>query len=260
MTTLLTEVIGAILDNYGDVVEGGNAYRGSGTAYKGIPGTHSWHDWVKDNGTGLAVTTAAPSTTSIKLAGVPAANAATMIRTSAPPFFILTTIAAAGGVTGAARKIASHDGTSTFVTAAFPGNVANGDTVSILEGFKRCPDGIDLEGDGDTEAKDGFDRLFRLTMLPGERMAWTGNGSAMYRTTLNLDLRILRRSRQHQCAESALQNVQRVAEALCRGEHRGSYTQSLLQAGPPVLLKDDINKAVVRLPLNLVYQLVTSFL
>jgi len=132
--------------------------------------------------------------------------------------------------------------------------------VSIVEGFKRCPDGIDIEGDGDTEARDGFDRLFRLAMLPGERMAWAGNGSSLYKSTLNLDLRVLRRSRQHQCAEAALQNVQRIADLMTKGIHRGSYTQYIVQSAAPSTIKDDINKTVVRIPFSLVYQLNTSFL
>jgi len=257
--TLLTEIIGSILDNYADAIEGGNTHRGSGTAYKGIPGTHSWHDWVKDHGTGLTVDAGVSSTTTIKLTGVPAAQAATMVHDASPGFWLLATTAATVGVAGSARKIASHAGV-TFTTAAFPGLVKAADVVSIVEGFRRVPDSFDLEADGAEEIAGGFDRFFRLTMLSGERMAWTGNGSAMYHTTLNLDLRILRRARQHQCAETALENVGRIAEALCRGEHRGNYTQKIVQAGPPVIMKNDPIKVVVRSPFNLVYQLNTSFL
>lgn len=259
MTTLLTESTGIILDNFADAIEGGNTHRGSGTAYKGVPGTRTWHDWVKANGTGLAVDAGVSSTTAIKITGVPAAQAATMVRVSGPPFFLLATTAATAGVTGAARKIASHTGV-TFTTAAFPGVVLAADVMSIVEGFKRVPDGLDIEADGSEESPAGYDRFFRLSMLPGERVSWAGNGVSMYRAVLAVDLRILRRSRQHQCAESALENAGRIAYALTMGAHRGTYVQVCEQATAPTPIKDDINKVVVRSTFNVLYQLNTSLL
>lgn len=259
MTTILDQQIGDLLDNYADVIEGGNTHRGAGDVYKGIPGTRSFDDWVQDNGTGLDVDAGVSSTTAIELTGVPASNASRLVRTKAPPFFILVTTGATTGVTGAARKITSHDGTVTFTTAAFPGTVEAADVVSIVEGFKRTPDAYDLEGDGDEESPGGFDRFFRLTMGAGKRLDWHGNGSALYETELFIDLRLLRRARQHEDEAAALENANRIADLVCRGEHRGDYAMRATQAGVSIL-KQDQHKTVSRITIALIYQVNNTYL
>ncbi|HDL48460.1 MAG TPA: hypothetical protein ENH33_00660 [Actinobacteria bacterium] len=257
--TILAETIGTILDNYADVIEGGNAHRGAGSVYKGIPGTRTWDNWAKDNGAGLVVDAGVSSTTAIELTGVPAANAAELVREKAPPFYVVATTAASAGVTGAARKISAHDGAVTFTTAAFPGVVVADDVVAIAEGFKRTPDHFDPEADTEEESPGDFDRFFRLTMGAGQRRAWHGNGTAMYQTTLFVDLRLLRRTRQHEDEAAALENANRIADVVCRGEHRGDNTMLVTQEGVSIL-KQDQNKTVSRIALNLIYQLNTSYL
>ena len=48
MTVLLDTALGAIHNNLADVLEGGNSWRGSGTAYKGIPGRYSNDPGLRD--------------------------------------------------------------------------------------------------------------------------------------------------------------------------------------------------------------------
>ena len=111
--TILTETIGGILDNFADAIEGGNSYRGSGTAYKGIPSTRSpdWRLSTGENATGGSTTTAV-------IGGIAATTAAQLVRTDAAPYFLLCTAQNSGtGNTGAARKITDYDGTDTFTVA-----------------------------------------------------------------------------------------------------------------------------------------------
>lgn len=255
--SLLTETIGTILDNYADVIEGGTAYRGSGTAYDGIPGTRSPSKSIS-----AGETTAGGSGTTVQITTITAAVGAELARAEGPPFFLLCTAQASGtSNVGAARKISSHDGTDTFTVAtAFPVAVASGDTFSVVEGFLRMPDAFDIESE-DTGSTGGWDRVFHLSMLPGTRLSWYGNGTETYESELEVRIRILKRSRARQSTASALENSYTIRSAMSKPTHRGDYTQLIdAEAGKPEVLANDNEKIVILDKLRCVYQTEASFL
>lgn len=255
--TMLQEAIGSILDNYADAIEGGNAYRGSGTAYSGICGAYS-HSEHEDFG----LSPISGSTTTIVGTALTADIGAAIVRTDAPPFFVLcTSQAALTQNTGAARKITAYDsGTNTLtVSPAFNDAVAGGDIFAVKEGFKRAPDNVDINDD---EATGAFDRFFRFTMLPGTLAPWFGNSVEQYDSTLEIQLRIMKRARDRNATASALENVLRFRSILTRGEHRdGTYTQRLsAQSNAPTVLDEDAERVIVSDKYAITYRIASDFL
>ena len=185
MASILTQAVGAILDNYADVIEGGNSYN-SGTSYKGIPGTQS-HDRAIDE-VGTVTASGNGTTTTITYANS-LADTARYYRADGPPFFLrCTSSAGAGSADNAdgARKVSNWSAT-TITTAAWPDGTLSGDAFVMMEGFKRAPDSFDIESDGpDT----GFDRFFHLRLVPGALLPWSGANTKTYRGILELRLRI----------------------------------------------------------------------
>lgn len=255
MSTVLEDALGAILDNVADAIEGGYAYRGSGDAYAGIPGTQS-HD--ERAGATITADTGA-STTSIPAKNANDALFASMSRTDGPPFFLLGT---SGDNDGWARKITGYTAaTNTFaVGKAFGAAPAENATFTVLEGFKRAPDNWDLDGEGNA-AEASWDRFFSVSAMPGVRASWYGNGVQQFETQLEVRLRILKRNRARKAASSALENVARFRMVLTRGDHRdGTYTQLLdASASAPEVVVDDKHKVIVADRYRLVYRATSNF-
>lgn len=253
--TTLTASIGAILDNFADAIEGGNSYRGSGTAYKGIPSTRSFDDLET---TGLNAT--AGSTTTATIGAVDADEAGYMVREYAPPFFLLCTAQAAGsGNTGAARKITQHDGTDTFTVApAFAETVASGDTFSIAEGFKRMRDIVDVESDDGIAG--GLDRIFSLDMLPGKRLPIYGNGYEWHESTMDLYIRIHKKGRERTARQAILENAQQMRTILTRLDVRGDYVQLVdVLDSQPEIFSENKDRITIRDRYRVKYRVDASY-
>jgi hypothetical protein len=256
--TALQNTIGFIIDNYSDAIEGGNSYRGSGTAYNGICGAYS-HNEHEDT----AITATSGSTTTIVDTAFSDSVGSAAVRTDAPPFFALcSSQATLTRNTGAARKITAYaTGTNTFTVApAFTDAVAATDVFALKEGFKRAPDNIDINGDG--EAAGGFDRFFRFEMMPGKLAGWFGNGREQYESTLEIQLRIMKRSRDRNAVSSAMENVLMFRSILPRGAHRdGTYTQNLsAMAEEPKILDEDEQRVIVSDKYAITYRVSADFL
>ncbi|HJW75787.1 MAG TPA: hypothetical protein VJ787_08990 [Thermoleophilia bacterium] len=264
MSTIYDNAVGSILDNYADAIEGGTAYRGAGTAYHGIAGTQSLDE--------LASTTltedAGGSATLLTADDLGDVQGALLARgDTGPPFFVL----GAGGTAanlGAARKIAAFTASAagppetpaTYTVAALPAANNAGDTYTVLEGFKRSPDGADLRAGGD--ASEAWDRFFDLRARPGTRDGWYGNGVQQFTTVLDLRLRLRKAARQRNAAAAVFENLLRLRTVLARGDHRdGAYTQVLLISEDAPEIESETDTMLIAVDhYRLIYRVSSTFL
>jgi len=255
--TALSQEVGDILANYADVIEGGNSYRGSGTAYKGIPGTDSVADELP-----LEITASGNGTTTTVVDSSRSwADSDRWSRADLAPFFLCCSSATNAANVGAGRKISSWAlATTKFTTAAFPAATTTGDVFDVREGFKRIQDGIDIEADD--QVPDGFDRCFQLDYDAGQDEQVYGRGVTRYRGMLIVRLRLLTRHAVHTAKQRALNNMQRIRALLPRPEHLdGTYVKALFDSEEkPVIKTNDAKKIVVELPFTLIYALNTEML
>lgn len=255
MSHVSEQAVGFILDNYADVIEGGNAWRGSGTSYRGIPGTRS-HEVGDDT----PIT--APSggtTTTVVAESTRSWEESRWVKTNAPGYFLVARSAALDIVDAARRITGWNDTTKVFTVDAFPAASSSGDVFDVRQGFKRMPDGVDIL----EMAGDGFDRFFDLRVnSAGIYQEWYGAGLATYVATLELRLRMRKAARAHEAQASAFENLALIRPILCRGDHRdGTYTQALLPTGgqPEILNVSDASKVVVVDRYVLRYRINTTF-
>jgi len=262
---LLTETIGAILNNYADAVEGGNAYNG-GTVYRGIPSVRSFDRRLWTGVVGSGDTTQ----WGVSIATISVEEGQKLLRSDAPPYFLLYTAGPREANIGAARKIinvefvnAGEGGVLTVFTVetAFAAITAVG-TMSVLEGFKYLPDIYDIESD-EADVPGGWDRRFSLDLVPGSQMDWGGDGTEQWRSTMQLRLRILKKGRERTARMSALENIQNIASILTgitaqRGpvgqDMRGAYTQNLSMMDTAPTIEQDENKVVATINFRIIYR------
>lgn len=248
--TILGESLGDVLDAYADVIEGGNAYRGSGTSWPGVPGVESRYSRIGEIGT-LTASVVTPSATSIPVSSPPTIASNEFVKERTPPYFLHCLAATANENEGAARKISAYS-TGTFTTAAFPENVEDGDTFALREGFVRIPNGVDIES---LAAQDGYDRTFHLAADVGEREDWFGDGYHYYRTELSLRLRLLKHKRARTDTESAWRNMARIQTFLTHGLYRPSAVRAVLMTGASTsTLVDDDSKVVIQANMPMIYR------
>ena len=257
MSSILTHRTAAatILDNYADVIEGGNSYRGSGDSYKGIPGTNFSN--LDLRGTTITASSAG-STTSIPFAS---GNYETdfWVKSDSPRFFLLSTNSANNG---AARRVSNwNNSAKTFTVDAFDTAVAQNDTFVPLQGFKRFPDNLDILSDESTIGS-GFDRFFELKLGAGTRIPFFGNGVETYESELVLRLRLQKRSRSRDTIESAMENALLMQSILTRPTHRdGTFTQLLdgMENAPEIETETD-KIVVVSDSYSIRYRVFSTFL
>jgi hypothetical protein len=186
------------------------------------------------------------------------------VKTDTPGFFAVCTAATNVANVDAARRITGWDNTTkVFTVDAFPASLAVGDVFAVRQGFKRIPNGIDIEAEG-TRFAHGFDRFFSLSAMPGEQVDWYGNGTATYKTTLELRLRFLKYGRAHDATAAALENLAIIRAAITKGaspDHRdGTYTLALLPQGQSAdVVSEDTQKVVVMDRYDLRYRISTTF-
>jgi hypothetical protein len=204
--------------------------------------------------TGGTTTTITASSTTIS-----STVTADVVRSKAPPFFAYCTQSVATGPTnvGAARKISGW-AAGTCTVAAFPSAVQNTDTFTIREGFYRLPDTFDIE-DSENHQAGGFDRVFTLSMMPGKRLEWFGNGVRTYETTLDLMLRIEKRAAGRSAIASAMDNALMFREVIPSPEYRDTMTQVIeASSTEPEVKVDDKNKIVILDRYKLIYRIDTT--
>ena len=257
MATVLNQPISYILRNYADVIEGGNSYRGDGTAYRGVPGTYPYDDGLRSGSdTPLTVVGSSVSTTTFDVASG-AWPLTRWVPESGPGFWALCNTA--GSNFGQARKITGWDPSTLIFTVApaFSAAPSASDSMVILQGFKRAPNTIDIESE-DVGAESGYDRHFHLFAIAGEDEDRSGRGVRTKRTELNLRLRFLKHSREHDVAASAFENLAMITAAIESShspDHRdGTYTRALWAEGTAEETVNDKSRVVVLQKFTLIYQ------
>ncbi len=263
MSHVSLQALGFIVDNYADVIEGGNAYRGSGTSHYGIPGTRSNDKGLRDGDDTPLTATAGGSTTAFTVSGGSWATER-WVKEFTPGFLALCTSATNSDNENKARRITNwNDTTKVFTVDAFPSATAADDVFSILHGFKRIPNNIDIMADAE-KFEHGFDRFFHLRALPGQQLDWYGASGHTYQTILELRLRILKYAREHDAVASALENLAIIRSVITRGanpDHRdGTYTRALVPTGQQAEIEHEDGYKVVALDrYELIYRLDTTF-
>lgn len=262
--SLFQNALDVILNNYADVIEGGSAYRGSGTSWKGLPGYGSNDPGLRlATDTPLTAITGTTGTTTVEIHNTNYSwETERWVKVYTPGFFLLCTSATNSANVGAARRITGWDNTEhQFTTDAFPATLTSGDVFSVMQGFKRIQNNIDIMNP-DLEINGGYDRCFHFSAGAGEDQQWYGSGVMTLKTTLDLQVRFLKYSRAHDVVASAMTNMAILRAGLCRGEHRdGTYTRALLPTDNHAeVLLDDPTKIVISDKYDLLYRINTEFL
>lgn len=248
--------VGDILKNYADVIEGGNSYRGSGTAYAGIPGTDSVHDELP-----LEITSTDDGTTTTVIDDTRTwVDSDRWSRADLAPFFLVCSSASDARNVGVGRKISSWTlSTTTFATAAFTAATSSGDVFDLREGFTRIRDGIDIEGDEAENVPDGFDRNFQLDFEPGEPDEVWGQGTERFRGELILRVRFSKRHAIHTSRQRVFSNVMRLHTLIPKPGHLdGTYARALFTESAPEIIVEDSKKIVVEDRFTMIYRLNTT--
>lgn len=262
MSTLLNQDLGAIADNYADVIEGGNTHRGSGTVYRGIPGIYpSDPDLRSGTDTPLTVVGSSVSTTTFDVAGT--YTQARWVPEAGPAFWALCNTA--GSNYEQARKVTGFNATTSVFTVApaFTAAPSANDSMIMLQGFKRLPNQVDIEAE-ETEHASGWDRFFSISVEPGERLEYFGRGVETYITTLTVTLRLSKAFREADARASAFSNIAAIRAGMTKGanpDHRdGTYTRALYHKANAEVVKDDTNKVVIKQDFTLLYRINSELL
>lgn len=250
-----SEAIGIIIDNYADVIEGGSAYAG-GTSYRGIPGTRSNDDGLRNGSDGSFTTSGAGSTTTLVYASG-SWDSTRWVKENTPAFFAIH------ASQNAARRITGWNNTTKqFTVDAFPAAPGNAASIIVRQGFKRLPNSIDIDDD-DTGSPSGFDRFFSISLEPEKSLEWYGSGVETWLGKLTVKLRILKYGRAHDARKSAAENITIIASAMTIGaspNHRETtYTRALLrpESGPEI--EEDNLKYVASISFPIIYRIARTF-
>jgi hypothetical protein len=259
MTHASSQDVGAILDHYADVIEGGNAYNG-GTAYYGIPGRYSNTQWLRDGTYSTLTSGGNGTTTTIVMANTTVHPANRWVRDKLPSYYALCTSATNAANTNKARRITAWTAnTYTFTVQAFDAATQEADEFDVLEGFKRVPNGLDIN-DADEGQAAGYDRFFDLELMPIRALGWYGAGQQTWEGTLTVVLRLLKHARVRDWRRSFVENLTIIGNVMSSNqsgqEHRDStYVRTLEPPqGAPEVRVNDRAKIVAALDLRIRYR------
>ncbi len=264
MAHISSQAIGDILAHYSDVIEGGTTWRGSGTSFRGIPGTYSNDAGLRSNADASITSTAGNAATTTFAYSSGNWDSSRWVKVDSPGFFAVCTAATQATNVDAARRITGWNNTTkVFTVDAFPATTTAGDVFAIRQGFKRLPNGIDIEAGG-AQFNSGFDRFFELRARTGEVMDWFGGGNVTYRTKLELRLRLLSYGRQHDMTATAFENLAIIRPIICRGQnpdHRETnYVRALVPIGDAAeVVVADQHKVIVKDEFELIYRVTSTF-
>lgn len=256
MAHLSSQAVGAIIDNYADVIEGGNAYRGSGTEYTGVPGVYSNDQGLRTGGEDTFTATGTPTTTVVPFATGDWPQSR-WVKDATPGFFLVDDDGEE------ARRITAWDNSAKEFTLgdAFTVAPSNGDTITVRQGFKRLPNNVDIfdpEEDG-PGASEGFDRRFDIDLVPLERAEFYGDGQETWRGELRVRVRIEKHSRLHDYRKSATENAVIIASALQRSTHNATLVRALLPMAAPPEVEATAAAAVQTVTLPIWYRFTRAF-
>lgn len=245
------------LDAIADAIEGGNTYRGSGTAFTGIPGALSNDDGLRTGSDASVTASSNGSTTSLPYSSGDWDNTR-WVRDDLPPYFAICTSATNAENEAKARKITAWDNSGkTFTVAAFPQAISSGDEFTIAEGFKRILNDRDKE---ETQMK-GLDRTFALNAEVGDDIGFTGRDRRSFRTDLEIRLRVLKHHREVDARKSAMRNALIIREALGKQANIDTtYLRAIFSSeGSQSVDTDDQDRVTIVITVPMVYSVANSF-
>lgn len=262
MAHIATNTIGAIIDHYADVIEGGNAYN-SGSSYLGIPGTYSRDPGLLRGDDTPLTATAAGNTTTIEIASTYSWASNRWVRDDVPNFWLLCTSGATSAVNEARRITAWNNTTKRFTCDAFPEAPGDAAEFDVLQGFKRLPNTVDPFAE-DTESPGGYDRRFHITLTPQAPRDWYGAGTETWDGELAVTLRLLKHARMHNAKQSVAENLGILASAMTLSaspDHRDStYVRALLRPTEAAeIVTEDQHKIVAALRFPIIYRVQRGF-
>jgi hypothetical protein len=170
---------------------------------------------------------------------------------NAPPFFVVDP-------DGECRKITGFN-TSTLVFTIAPAlssAPSAADEMAVYQGFKRLPNLNDIESDDEAGNDQGWDRYFHLMPDPAPAMSWYGDGYHLFKTELQLRIRMEKHGRLHDWTAAALTNLSIMRAVLPRQSLYPSNVKALFASAEqaPEIVKDDDHKIVIMDPYTLIYR------
>jgi hypothetical protein len=256
MGHIATQNLGTLLDHFADVIEGGNSYN-SGSSYNGIPGRDSNDPGLRTGSDGSVTASGDGSTILLPYSsGTWAADR--WEKSNTPGFFAVCTSATNIANIGAGRRITAWDLTNTrFTVDAFPAAIKSADVFTILQGFKRLPDDIDIEADAENHS--GSDRMFRLSVPnEGEEIDFYGKGLATFKTELHLRLRLLKYDRDRSARQAMWSNLAILRAALTAPAHRSVDLLRHLAPSGSTDITEDRTKIVGLMRFTIAYRIDTT--
>lgn len=251
MTTAIAQnATAGILDHVAAVIEG--------TTGNGVPGTHSADEALNDGSPSNLSITATGATGKTTIAYSSGSYAADRwVKTVGPGYWLLCYEATDSRNVGAARKISAWTQSSTeFTTAAFPQNLAAGDKFYVLQGFKRLPDGLDIE---DSQLA-GHDRFFHVSATTEESTGFYGAGMRTYMGVLSIRLRLLKYARLQHSTAAAFENARIIVDAVTkRTNWESSYVRYMNADAAETDIDQDESRTIVTINIPFAYRVETTY-
>lgn len=248
MTALVSQSVGSVLDNYADVIEGGNAYRGAGDSYLGVPGLNPSDAKLARDGFDSIIVSSNGTPTTIPYASGDW-RSDEWVKERIPGFWAID-------ANDEHRKITGWDNTlKKFTVNAFTTAPAQDDVILIQQGFKRM-----AEGESILEMAGGWDRQFELeTEGQGVDIGFSGAGVRSYEVPMVLRVRFLKYAHERLTHKRVLSNLKILGEALTMGIHRSGLVRALMNTAPGIVAEDDKEKVIVEQTFDLIYRISTTF-
>lgn len=207
--------IEVIINNIADIIEGGNAYRGSGTAYIGLATVQP----SRRSSAYPTVTATTNGTTTTVIDTVRTEPSSFWVRTRGVPLYLYCSSGTSGNLYRWRKITGWNATTATFTTSAWPVATASGDVFAIRDGFKYVQSDIDLfEEAGDQ------DRVFDVIIGGAGQSLQTvqrfGETHIEYQIGVTVRIRYEVQDRAHRTNQRIHDDVILVVNALTDGNNR----------------------------------------
>ena len=138
MSHISSEAVGSICEHYSDVIEGGTTWRGSGTSFRGIPGTYSNDPGLRSAADTPLTSTGSAATTTFAVSGG-SWESSRWVKADTPGFFAVCTSATNAQNVDAARRITGWNNTTKVATLHADLHETPDSTTTYLIGFNQWP-------------------------------------------------------------------------------------------------------------------------
>lgn len=207
--------IEAVMNNIADIIEGGNAYRAAGTAYKGLATVQP----SRRTSAYPTVTATAIGTTTTVIDTVRTEPSNFWAKTKGVPLYLYCTSGTSGNIYRW-RKITGWNATTgTFTTSAWPGATAASDVFAIREGFKYVQSDIDIFDEaGDQDRV--FDVIIGGAGQTIQSLQRFGEAHIEYQIGVTVRVRYDVQDRAHRTNQRIHEDVILIVNALTDGNNR----------------------------------------